>query len=84
MKKNLFFVGILKATDEKSRIRIRIRILTWICKSLVLTHGSGSVSPTRPVLLGPRFRIQDLNQTNVPQSTFRSIRDALKYFFVWA
>ncbi len=26
-KKNLFFVGILKATDEKSRIRIRIRIV---------------------------------------------------------
>jgi hypothetical protein len=26
-KKKIFFVGILKATDEKSRIRIRIRIV---------------------------------------------------------
>ncbi len=25
LEKNLFFVSILKATDEKSRIRIRIR-----------------------------------------------------------
>ncbi len=34
-KENLFFVGILSATDEKSRVRIR--------KSAVRTLGSGSV-----------------------------------------
>jgi hypothetical protein len=35
VEKNLIFVGILKATDEKSRIRIR--------KSVVRIHGSRSV-----------------------------------------
>jgi hypothetical protein len=34
-RKNLLFVGILKATYEQSRIRIR--------KSVVWIHGSGSV-----------------------------------------
>jgi hypothetical protein len=37
LKKKLIFVGILSATDEKSRIRIRIR------QSVVRTRGSGSV-----------------------------------------
>jgi hypothetical protein len=37
---NLFFVCILSATDEKSRIRSWIRI----CKSVVRTRGSGSGS----------------------------------------
>jgi hypothetical protein len=35
LKKNLFFVGILAATDEKIRIRIRM--------SVVRIHGFGSV-----------------------------------------
>ncbi len=39
LKKNLFFDGILSATDEKSRIRIRIR------KSVV---GYGSADPQIP------------------------------------
>jgi hypothetical protein len=36
LRKKIFFVGILKFTDEKSRI--------WIFKSLVRIRGSGSVS----------------------------------------
>jgi hypothetical protein len=40
LEKNLFSVGILSYTDEKSRIRIRI----WIRMSAVRICGSGSVS----------------------------------------
>jgi hypothetical protein len=37
LKKNLFFAGILSATDEKTRIRIR--------KSVVRIRGSGRIRP---------------------------------------
>jgi hypothetical protein len=37
-RKNLFFVGILKANDEKSRIRIRIRIRKPVMR--ILRSGS--------------------------------------------
>ncbi len=44
IRKNLFFVGILSATDEKkSRFRIQSRIPIWIRKSVVR---------------GPRIRIR--------------------------
>jgi hypothetical protein len=54
-KQKLFFVGILSAIDEKSRIRIRIRIrksVVHICGSRTVPKCHGSTTLTGR---GPRF-----------------------------
>ncbi len=53
LKKKLFSVGILKATDEKSRIRIRIRKSVVRIRSKMLPKCNGFTTLVKTVLVLP-------------------------------
>ncbi len=53
-RKRLLFVGVLKVTQEKSRIRIRIR--NRICQSQEQIRGSGSASASGSLPICHGFR----------------------------
>jgi hypothetical protein len=46
--KNLVFIEILKATDEKSRIQIRKSVVIWGSGSVPKCHVSGKLLKLRP------------------------------------
>jgi hypothetical protein len=49
LRKNLFFVGILKATKEKSRIRIRNPVVRVGGSGSVPRHGSGTLVKAKKI-----------------------------------